>query len=163
MATSYLQQVRRFNRDVCLYLCSRAMVGFSYFGFHSVLFSFYLLRLGYGPGFVGLVNAAGFLTDALFSLPAGALGRRWGSRRMIIGGTGMMLVAITLPPLAQFMPARLRAGWLLVTYALSWLGGALYTASGPPFLMAVTTAALGRGAPLQRTGSPQHVSQQARD
>lgn len=136
MATSYLQQVRRFNRDVRLYLWSRAMVGFGYFGSHSALCSLYLLRLGYGPGFVGLVNTAGFLTNALFSLPAGALGRRWGSRRMIIGGTSMMLVAITLPPLAQFMPARLRAGWLLVTYVLSWPGGALHIVNGPPFLMA---------------------------
>jgi MFS family permease len=79
LTTSYLQQVRRFNRDVRLYLLSRTMVGFGYFCLYSVLFNLYLLRLGYGPGFVGLVNAVGFLTNALFSLPAGALGRRWGA------------------------------------------------------------------------------------
>jgi MFS family permease len=135
VAASYLDQVRHFNRDVRLYLLSRTMVGFGYFGFYSVLFNLYLLRLGYGPGFVGLVNATGFLTNALFSLPAGALGRRWGSRRAIIRGMGLMLVAIALPPLTHSLPAQLRAGWLLVTYALSWLGGALYIVNGPPFLM----------------------------
>jgi MFS family permease len=54
---------------------------------------------------------------------------------MIIAGMGLMVAAIALPPLAQFMAPPLRAGWLLVTYALSWLGGASYIVNGPPFLM----------------------------
>ena len=72
------QQRLRFNRDVRLYLVTAGLVGFCWIGIYLVLFNLYLLRLGYGPEFIGTVNAAGSLAYAVFSLPAGALGGRWG-------------------------------------------------------------------------------------
>jgi MFS family permease len=114
-------------------------VGFTVFGgIYTVLLNLYLLRLGYGPEFIGLVNGAGLLAGAVFSLPAGALGRRWGIRRMMIAGMNLMVVGFGLLPLAEFIPTTLQAGWLLATYLFAWLGGALYLVNSNPFLMGAT-------------------------
>ena len=92
MLTAYFQKLRLFNRNVWLYLITWALIGFSYSGIFLVVFNLYLLRLGYGPEFVGLVNGVGLFAMALSSLPAGVLGKRWGSRRMMILGMSLMTI-----------------------------------------------------------------------
>ncbi|MFQ5794339.1 MAG: MFS transporter [Candidatus Bipolaricaulia bacterium] len=110
MATPYLHTLRLFSRDVRLYLITTVLLGFTIFGgIYSVLLNLYLLRLGYGPEFVGLFNAVGLLTFAVFSLPAGALGGRWGSRRTLIAGLGLTSVGLGVLPLAEFIPSTLQA------------------------------------------------------
>jgi MFS family permease len=87
MASSYVHTLRLFSRDIRLYLISFALFAFTIFGgIYTVLLNLYLLRLGYGPEFIGLVNAVGLLALALFFLPAGAITRRWGLRRAMIAG-----------------------------------------------------------------------------
>jgi hypothetical protein len=76
MVTTYAQKLRLFNRDVRLYMVTWILAGFCFVGIYMVLFNLYLLRLGYDPEFIGLVNAAGSLAFAILSLPAGALGGR---------------------------------------------------------------------------------------
>ncbi len=133
--------LRRFTRPVRLYLVSSALFGFTIFGgIYTLLLNLYLLRLGYGPAFVGIVNAAGMLALALFALPAGLLGTRWGSRRALLAGLCLILTGLGLLPLAELLPAPVRAAWLLGTYMLAWLGVALYFVNTNPFLMGVTTA-----------------------
>jgi MFS family permease len=138
MATAYLQKLRLFSRDVRLYLITAALSGFTFDGIRAVLLNVYLLRLGYGPEFVGLANAAGFLAFTLFCLPAGALGKRWGSRRMMIAGLDLLAAGGGLLPLVEVMPTTWQAGWLLATQALSGLGLALYFVNGIPFLIGAT-------------------------
>ena len=89
MLKTYLQAIRRFNRNTWLLLIAVATTGFGYIGIYIMLFNLYLLRLGFGPDFVGTINAAAQLSSALFSLPAGALGQRWGTRRMSILGLAL--------------------------------------------------------------------------
>lgn len=139
MAAGYLQKLRLFSRDVRLYLVTATLVGFCWMGIYGVLFNLYLLRLGYDLEFVGLVNAIASLAYGIFSLPAGALGQRWGVRRMMITGLSVALVGLGLPPLVEFFPTVVREGWLQVTYALGWLGGALYIVNADVFLMGATT------------------------
>jgi MFS family permease len=134
--TTYLQTLRLFNRNVQLCLITAAVIGFTIDGgVYAVLFNLYLLRLGYGPEFVGLINSAGMLTFALCSLPAGILGKRWGNRPMMILGLTLMLVGCGLLPLAEFAPAGWRPAWLVVTYVLNYLGVAMYFVNLAPFLM----------------------------
>jgi MFS family permease len=103
-----------------------------------VLLNLYLLRLGYGPELVGLVNAAGLLAFGVGPLPAIALGSRWGSRRTMIAGLSTIMVGNLLLPLAEFIPPGARAGWLMATNIVANFGLALYVVNINPFLMHAT-------------------------
>ena len=115
MATTYMQRLRGFSRDVRLFLVTSVLTGFCFIGVYLVLFNLYLVRLGYGPEFIGLVNAAGMFIFAISSLPAGALGRRWGARRTMIVGIAGLALGLALASLAEFLPAALRDGGLVLT------------------------------------------------
>jgi predicted MFS family arabinose efflux permease len=137
MIASYLRKLRTFSRDARLFLITYALWG-GFFGIHGVLFNLYLLRLGYGPAFVGWVNGVGRLVFGLSSLPAGAFGGRWGNRRMIVAGMCFGVLGFGLLPLVELFPVALRQGWVLAAFSLGWLGGSLYVVNGNPFLMGAT-------------------------
>lgn len=136
--TAYWQMLRLFSRDVCLFLVSAALVSFAWDGVRAVLFNLYLLRLGYGPESVGLINGVGALAFALFCLPAGAMGTRWGSRTMLIVGASVLAAGFWLLPLADFLAGAWCTAWLLATSVLIYLGFALYLVNGLPFMMGAT-------------------------
>jgi MFS family permease len=136
--TTYWKMLRLFRRDVRLFFVTAALVGFAWDGVRAVLFNLYLLRLGFGPEFVGLVNAVGALAFSLMCLPAGAMGTRWSSRTMLIAGAGLLTAGLCLLPLAGSLAGSWRTGWLLVTSVLSYLGFALYLVNGLPFMMVAT-------------------------
>ena len=84
LVSTHREALPLFNRDVRLMLFSQALIGFTIFGgIYTVLLNLYLLRLGYGPQLIGQINAAGALSFALLSIPAGMLADRWGARRCI--------------------------------------------------------------------------------
>ena len=138
LLTDYRQNLRRFDRDVRLYLISTALNGFTVDGIATVLFNIYLLRLGYGPEFIGLVNAVGAFVMAFSSLPAVTVGQRWGTRRALIAGVGAMTIGYGAYSLAHFLPTEWQMAWILGTVVLSHLGLTLYYVNGTPFLMAAT-------------------------
>ena len=136
MFAEYLRMLRLFNRDTRLYLITAALFGLTVFGgITPVLLNLYLLRLGYGPEFIGLLNATGGLAAAVFCLPAGALGTRWGSRRVMIVGSAFLALGNGLLPLAEFAPAGWQSGWLLAMNMVAAFGLALYATSSGPYVM----------------------------
>jgi MFS family permease len=137
--TDYLSMLRLFSRELRLFLITGALVALAWDGMRSVILNLYLLRLGYGPAFIGLVSAAGAFAFALFCLLAGAMGTRWGSRRMLVTGLGLMAAGFCLLPLVESLASSLRAGWLLGTTVLTYLGLALYLVNGLPFMMGATS------------------------
>ena len=139
MTASYLQTLRLLNRDVRLFLATAFLFGFGYAGIYFLLVNLYLLRLGYDLEFIGLFVATGALSFAVFSLPAGALCRRWGSRRTMIAGMIVFPIGLGLLALAALLPPGLRTPWLIFFCALRELGNALYMVGSSPFLMAVTS------------------------
>jgi MFS family permease len=78
------------------------------------------------------------LTAGVFSLPAGALGTRWGIRRMMIAGLCLIVAGSGALPLVEFIPVAMQEGWIIFTYLLSALGIILYIVNGNPFLTANT-------------------------
>ena len=136
--TAYLQMLRLFSRDVRLFLVSAALVSFAWDGVRAVLFNLYLLRLGYGPEVVGLINGVGALAFAFLCLPAGAMGTRWGNRIMLIAGASLLAAGFCLLPLADFLTGAWCTAWLLATSVLIYLGFALYLVNGLPFMMGAT-------------------------
>ena len=140
MLREYLQIVRSFNRDVRLYLLSGALVGFaSSSGIYSLLLNIYLLRLGHDIEFVGFVNATGAASYALFCIPAGAMGRRWGARRMIVLGLALIAVGNAMLPFAEFVPRAWQAEWLIFARLPRAFGFALSIVNAGPFLLSITT------------------------
>ncbi|MGI6208552.1 MAG: MFS transporter [Anaerolineae bacterium] len=139
MILGYRRNLRRFGADARLVFLIAAIVWFGVFGVYAVLFNLFLLRLDFGPEFVGLANAGGLLSGSLCSLPAGEIGRRWGTRRTMICGLVLAAVGYGLVPLATSMPEGLRAPWVLVTYFAGCLGAfALYMVNSTPYLTGVT-------------------------
>ncbi len=142
MPAQYLRTIRHFNRDIRLYLFASGLVGFCLFsGIYSLLFNLYLLRLGYGPAFVGQVNAVGGLAFALSSLPSSFLGGRWGNRRTMILGLGLALVGHALLSQAEFVPNIHQQCFILSMNSLGLLGISLYIVNGYPYLMGISSAA----------------------
>ena len=81
MVAAYVQALRGSHRNVRLLLTNSALMGFTIDGgIYSVIFNLYILRLNFGPEFVGQVNSVANLLFAMGSLAAGWLGMRWGAR-----------------------------------------------------------------------------------
>lgn len=139
MLATYQQALRLFSREARLFLVACALAGFTYFGIYALLLNLYLLRLGYDPALIGLVNGVGPLAMALAALPAGALGQRWGSRGALLVGFSLLMIGFGLLPIVEFLPVAMQVGWLLATYMLAWLGGAFFVVITPPFLMGATS------------------------
>ena len=136
--SAYRRLLRSFHRDVRLFLFAAALQGFSISGVRKVLFNLYLLRLGYGPEFVGLANAVGWLAVAGFSVVAGAIGARWGNRRALLAGMVLMSGGTGLLPLAESVSIAWQVIWVLACTVLAYLGVALYFVNSLTFLMGVT-------------------------
>lgn len=125
-----------FARNVYLFLAIELLIGFTLDGgIFSVLFNLFLLRLGYGPEFIGVVNSSGLLAFALFSLPAGLWGRRWGIKRMLVLGMWIMLVGGILLPLAELLASPWQEWGLIAGYIAVMTGLAFFFVNSTPFLM----------------------------
>jgi MFS family permease len=138
MILAYLNALHLLRGEVRRFLFAAALVGFAWDGMRSVLFNLFILRLGYGPEFVGLANAAGALAFAVFGLPVGVLGTRWGHRRMIAIGVGLLSAGLSLFALAEFLPPAWQMIWLPGGSVLANLGLALFYVNSLPFLMGAT-------------------------
>lgn len=140
MFAAYLATLRTFQRNVWLYFIAISFIGFTVDGgIYSVVFNLFLLRLGYGPEFVGQVNSMGLLAFAIVSLPAGALGSRFGNRQaMIIGLVVMMASSIVLSFTEAITPAW-REVWIFTAYCLFHSSIAIFFVNTAPFLLGATT------------------------
>jgi len=138
MFTGYLQRLRLIRRDAWLVMTAWLTFGLTQRGVFAVLFNLYLLRLDYGPAFIGLINAVWLLTFAVLALPAGLLARRWNHRSMMIVGKSLEAAGFSLSALADLVPPPWRTAWLLATYSLAGIGGAAWSAVYTPFLFAAT-------------------------
>ena len=107
-------------------------------GIMGVLLNLYVIRLGYGPAFIGLINGLAIVAAAGASPFAGALGRRWGARKTMLTGLGISVAGGLLLPLADLLPDDLTAGWLAGTNAVAFVGGILFYVNLTPYLGAVT-------------------------
>ena len=139
--TNLRRALHQFHPDVFRYLIASSLVGFSYFGFVTVLLNLYLLRLGYGTDFIGLVNGSTALAFALSSLPAGALGSRIGMRRGVMAGMVFLAAGVMLVPLVGLFPAGPPRDYSIIAMRLlSGIGFSLYMVNSYPYLVAATDA-----------------------
>jgi MFS family permease len=136
----YRQAFGLFSRNVWLWFAAWVTVGLSQFGLVMVVLNLYLLRLGYGTEFIGTVQGLQGLLVAAFALPAGILGSKVGSRRVMISGLAMTSVGTALLPLADVVTITpgARSVWLLAATCCIGLGFASYMANTAPSLAGYT-------------------------
>ncbi len=137
MIARIISPIRAFNSQARLFFVVIVGLTFVVDGIYTVLLNLYLLRLGYGTEFIGLVNAIGLLTFALASLPAGILGSRLSTTGLMKFGVVVSLVGGLLLPMAEWLPPGWREAGLVVPYALMLGGFAFFFVNGAPFLLNV--------------------------
>jgi MFS family permease len=137
----YVYKARHFRRETWIALgTSGAAMGFLYGGISGVLFTLYLLRLGYGPEFVGTVIAVGQAAQALAALPAGLLAMRIGLRRILMLALTLVMLAGLAYAAAEWVPAAARQPYILAAAALLYSGTVVIGVCHVPLLASVTRA-----------------------
>lgn len=129
--------MRGVGKNVWLMMAVFALNGFAYFGIQAVLLNLYLLRLGYNAEFIGTLIGFGQLIWALMALPAGAIGRRWGTRPALMIWQGLHTIGLSVVLLAELLPADAQTSGIVTGWALFWLGGAFGGVNATPYLMRV--------------------------
>ena len=129
----------RYHTNVyVLYVCT-FFVGFLIFGgAYQVLVNLLLIRFGYEPEFIGLLNGLGLLSISVGSVIGAVLGQRFSSIALLRGGYAFFLAGLLLFPLSNFLPVSMQRSWLLVTYCVSYLMGAIYIVHSNPLIMVST-------------------------
>lgn len=87
---------------------------------------------------IGLVNGLGPFMLAVFSLPAGAVSRRWGSRRVMIWSYIIIAISFGLLPLSEWLPEAIHPVWIIASYVLAWISSAFLIVNFAPYMMAWT-------------------------
>ncbi|MBP7601429.1 MAG: MFS transporter [Thermoflexales bacterium] len=129
---------RILNRNFLLYMGGWAVTAFAYFGILGVLFNLFLLRLGFGAEFIGVLTGSGQLAWALCALPAGLFVRRFGLRIGLMTGALAQAVSITAMLSVEALPRELWPAWLFGWWIVTWMGAAPLAVSGAPLLMQVS-------------------------
>ena len=111
----------------------------SFFGVVNLLKVLYVIRLGYDPVFVGLFSSMGAITYMSMGLPSGALGSRFGTRKIMIIGGLIAVAGMAALPLVEFVPLSLRNFWPNFTQVLTTAGWSMLNVNLIPTLMANTT------------------------
>ncbi len=118
MVAAYVHALRGSQRNVRLLLSISAIAGFTIDGgIYSVIFNLYLLRLDFGPAFVGQINAVANLVFAFSSILGGWLGSRYGERRVMLFGMAIVVAGASGVPLTGTVPDTWRAAWIMASSA----------------------------------------------
>jgi predicted MFS family arabinose efflux permease len=134
---TYRSVLSGFDRRVWLFIVVWGLVAFAYFGLIGVLLNLYLLRLGFGIEFIGLLIGTGQLVWGLAAFPSVSIGSRLGLRRALILALMVSALGSALVTLVEGVPASLQHGWLLASWMILWLGASLNTVSTLPYLASI--------------------------
>ena len=134
----FLAALRRLGIDARYLIASSSIHSLTGMGISGVLLNLYVIRLGYGPIFIGLFNGIAIVIGAGVSPVAGALGRRWGARRSMLTGLAIAVSGGLLLPLADLLPGNMTTAWLIGTNVLTLVGSMLFYVNLTPYLAAVT-------------------------
>ncbi|MFN8491540.1 MAG: MFS transporter [Caldilineaceae bacterium] len=129
----------QFSRDAQWITTATGILAISFLGLQTLLKVLYVLRLGYGLEYLGVFSATGALAYMAMSLPSGAAGSYFGTRRAMLAGGVITMISIAITPLVEYLPSRLGMIWPLAAQVLLSGGWALFNVNLVPALMATTT------------------------
>jgi MFS family permease len=134
-----ISPLSQLSRDAKLLTAASAIAAVSFYGIYQLLKVLYVLRLGYGSEYVGIFNATSAFTYMIAGLPSGALGSRYGARRMmLLGGIGTV-IGMALLPLTASMSSTLRDAWPIFSQVVLIAGWSMFNVNLVPALMASTS------------------------
>lgn len=113
-------------------------------GINTVIYNLYLIRLGFGPELIGVINSIGMAVFALSCVPIGRIGEQYGLLRVMRVGVWMIFVGALLVPVVGWLPSNLFVPVLIVGTVITNIGLSAYFVSGAPYMGALST-------PQQRT------------
>jgi predicted MFS family arabinose efflux permease len=114
------------------------VIAISFFGVQMLLKILYVLRLGYGPEYVGWYNGTGALVFMAMGLPSGALGTRFGgARTMLVGGIAAV-VGMALLPVTELVPSWAQPAWPFLSQLVLTCGWSMFTVNLVPSLTLAT-------------------------
>jgi hypothetical protein len=133
------RSIRTFSFGVWLYLIAWFILQFAFAGVYAVLLHLFLRRMGFPIEYIGLVSSAAALGFALFAIPAGGFGARWGYKKMILIGLIAGTFFTALIPFTIFLPMELSKFIIVPAYGLFAVAMTLIAVNGIPFLAANST------------------------
>jgi MFS family permease len=128
----------RFARDAWLLIAVSGVLSVSFYGIHNLLRVFYVLRLGHGPEYVGLYSASSALTYMAMGLPSGALGQRYGTRRIMLLAIVIVVLGMIALPLTEVLPTALHAAWPIISQIILTSGWPMINVNIIPGLVTAT-------------------------
>ena len=128
----------RFARDAWLLIAVSGVLSVSFYGIHNLLRVFYVLRLGHGPEYVGLYSASSALTYMAMGLPSGALGQRYGTRRIMLLAIVIVVLGMIALPLTEVLPTALHAAWPIISQIILTSGWSMINVNIIPGLVTAT-------------------------
>jgi MFS family permease len=135
---SYLLSITKFDRSVLLYMLAWSMIGFVHLGIYLVLTNLYIIKLGFDLSYVGILNGSGQIIWAIFALPAGMIGARFGLRNSLVAGFAIVSFGMAGFLSIAWLPQPAWTAGLLLSNAFTWIGAAVVVVNGSPYLMAIT-------------------------
>jgi MFS family permease len=153
-----LSALSPFSRDTRLLFAVSGLISISFFGIQMLLKVLYVLRLGYGPEYVGWFLAASSLGFMAMGIPSGMLGNRYGLRTVMLVGGAIVVIGMGMLPLSESVPLWANAAWPIASQVVLTVGWSLMTVNLVPALTAVTTdqnrnSAFSMNAVLQGAGT----------
>jgi MFS family permease len=123
------------NNNIKLYLVSYFFIHFSFSGIYMVLFNLYLLRLEFGPEFIGVVNGAIFVSFAVSAFPIGIVSRRHTIRSVLLFGAGLAICGWLITVNAGLLKPGMREISFVIGAVISGVGFAANVVTSFPLLM----------------------------
>lgn len=133
-----LPSLHDFSHDARLLILVTGLIAVSFFGVYQLLRTLYLLRLDFGPEYVGTYLATGALTFMAMGVPSGMLGARFGTRKTMLVGGWLTVIGMGVLPFVEFVPASWQRAWPMVTQVGLTIGWSMFNVNLVPALMAVT-------------------------
>lgn len=127
-SSSYAAKVMRFSFNARMYLLFVFLTTLN-LGIYGVIFNLYILRLGFGEDFLGLILSSASTATGLFAIPAAFICDRLGRKRTL-------LLSSVLSVLSYLFLYNITSPGLLVLFSVaSGMAAALSLVTGSTFLL----------------------------